>query len=188
MNSNFTSETGDSDAFAGERSLERTATLLYNKRINIRAFADRSGLLAMALFLTVDIFDERIDYVLDAIDTLSAKWQLIKMCIKNNTKFISCTGMANRINPMEVKIMRLDKTSVDPICKILRNYARKDQVDMKKINVVVSTEQPIVQSKIVNEEGNTRKEMMPPASIMLVPSVAGITMAYYVLNDLLNLD
>ena len=58
---------------------------------------------------------------------------------------------------------------------------------MKKINVVVSTELPIVQTKVVNENGTTRKEMMPPASIMLVPSVAGITMAYYVLNDLLNL-
>jgi hypothetical protein len=41
-------------------SLDRKATLIYNKRINIRAFADRSGLLAMALFLTVDIFYERI--------------------------------------------------------------------------------------------------------------------------------
>jgi hypothetical protein len=60
VNENFAFETGD---FGGRRclgSLDRTVTLLYNKRINIRAFADRSGLLAMALFLTVDIFDERI--------------------------------------------------------------------------------------------------------------------------------
>ena len=60
VNGNFARKTPILTSFLPIRSLDRKTTLIYNKRINIRAFADRSGLLAMALFLTVDIFDERI--------------------------------------------------------------------------------------------------------------------------------
>ena len=56
MNGDFAQKMSKSEAFARVASLDRNATLIYNKRINIRAFADRSGLLAMALFLTADIF------------------------------------------------------------------------------------------------------------------------------------
>jgi hypothetical protein len=60
VNEFFCPKTRDQSIPAGCGTLDRNSTLLYNMPINIRAFADRSGLLAMALFLTVDIFDERI--------------------------------------------------------------------------------------------------------------------------------
>ena len=60
MNGRFAAQTGVETLKGGIPSLDTKATLIYNKHINIRAFADRSGLLAMALFLTVDIFYERI--------------------------------------------------------------------------------------------------------------------------------
>ena len=58
MNSRFAAQTGVKTLKGGIHSLDTKSTLIYNKHINIRAFADRFGLLAMALFLTADIFDE----------------------------------------------------------------------------------------------------------------------------------
>ena len=58
VNGDFASASGVQSPGKHEPSLDRKATLIYNRHINIRAFADRSGLLAMALFLTADIFDE----------------------------------------------------------------------------------------------------------------------------------
>lgn len=126
------------------------------------------------------------DYVIDAIDTLTPKWTLIKSCLEKGIPFISCCGMANKINPLDVELTTLDKTSIDPICKILRNIARKEHINLKKINVVYSKEQPIKQHQVVNENGVTRKERMPPSSIILVPSNAGLVCAYFVINKIIN--
>ena len=132
------------------------------------------------------LLDEKCDYVIDAIDTISCKWELIKTCLENNIHFISSMGMGNREDLTKIHITTLDKTSGDPVAKKLRELVKKDNriKDMKKINVVFSNELPKKQQKVVNIEGETRKETCPPSSIIFTPSVAGLLCAYYVYKDL----
>lgn len=129
------------------------------------------------------ILKENVDYVVDAIDTISCKWELIKCCLNNNIKFISSMGMGNREDLTKINITTLDKTSYDPVAKKLREFARKEKINMKKINVVFSSEVPIKQQKIVKENNDNLKEKIPPASIIFTPSVAGLLCAYYIFKS-----
>jgi tRNA A37 threonylcarbamoyladenosine dehydratase len=134
------------------------------------------------------ILKEKVDYVVDAIDTISCKWELIKVCLDNDIKFISCMGMGNREDLTKIEITTLDKTNYDPVAKKLRELVRKENrsKDMKKIKVVFSNEIPIKQQKVINKEGETFKESYPPASIIFVPSVAGFLCAYYICKDVIK--
>jgi len=134
------------------------------------------------------ILDEKPDYVIDAIDTITCKYELIKICLDNNIKFISSMGMGNREDLTKIDITTLDKTNYDPVAKKLREFIRKENrdKDMKKINVVFSSEIPKKQSNIIKDNGNTLKENCPPSSIIFTPSVAGLLCAYYVRKNLLN--
>lgn len=131
---------------------------------------------------------EGVDFVIDAIDTLSSKVDLIEYCITNNIPFISSLGMGNRLDPTQVTLTTLDKTTYDPLAKVLRKMARDKHLNLKKIPVVFSLEQPIVQNVIVKEDGVTRKQKMPPASMFLVPPAAGLTCAYYCIEHLCKED
>lgn len=132
------------------------------------------------------ILEENVDYVVDAIDTISCKWELIKLCLDNDIKFISSMGMGNREDLTKLEITTLNKTNYDPVAKKLREFVRKENrdKDMKKINVVFSNEIPKKQTKIVEKDGKTLKEICPPASVIFVPSVAGLLCAYYICNDI----
>ena len=63
------------------------------------------------------ILNERVDYVVDAIDTISCKWELIKLCLDYDIKFISSMGMGNREDLTKIDITSLDKTNYDPVAK-----------------------------------------------------------------------
>ena len=134
------------------------------------------------------IVDEKVDYVIDAIDTITCKWELIKLCLDNDIKFVSSMGMGNREDLTKISITTLDKTNYDPVSKKLREFARKDSriKDMKKINVVFSSEIPKKQSTFINKEKETLKESCPPSSIIFTPSVAGLLCAYYICKDVIN--
>lgn len=131
------------------------------------------------------IFDD-VDYVIDAIDTISSKMDLINICLERNIPFISSMGMGNRLDPSKVYETTLDKTEYDPVAKILRKMARDNRVDLKKIKVAFSSEQPMVQTKIVNKDGQTRKEKMPPASMLLVPPASGLLCASVCIRHLIK--
>ena len=131
------------------------------------------------------LFDVEVDFVIDAIDTMSSKLALIKYCKEHNIPFISSMGMANRLDPTKVECCDLMKTSYDPVAKIMRNLVRKHHIK-GKIPVVFSKEQPSVQTKVINENGITRKQKMPPASSPFVPSAAGLAAASYAMNILLQ--
>ncbi len=154
----------------------------------ILSYRDDCEVICKSMFYQVDlndqIFDCDVDFVVDAIDTMSSKLSLITYCLKNKIPFISSMGMANRLDPTKIEITELMKTSYDPVAKIMRNLIRKNKIK-GKIPVVYSSEQPIVQTKIVNENGVTRKEKMPPASSPFVPCAAGLAIASYVLNKLM---
>jgi tRNA A37 threonylcarbamoyladenosine dehydratase len=124
--------------------------------------------------------------VIDAIDTITCKWELIRLCLDNDIKFISSMGMGNKEDLTKINITTLDKTSIDPVAKKLRELVKRENrvKDMKKINVVFSSELPKKQTVIVNESGENRKESSPPSSIIFTPSVAGLLCAYYIYKDL----
>ncbi len=125
------------------------------------------------------------DFVIDAIDTVTSKFLLYKTCKKYQVPFISSLGMANRMDPTKIEVTELMKTSYDPLARVLRTLVRKEKLNMK-VPVVCSTEQPMKQTQIINENGKTRKAQMPPASTIFVPSCAGITCASYCVRKLLE--
>ena len=135
------------------------------------------------------ILNEKPNYVIDAIDTITCKWELVKLCLDNEIDFISSMGMGNREDLTKINITTLDKTSYDPLAKKLRELVKKDNRinDMKKINVVFSKEIPKRQNRIIEKDGQSLKEACPPSSIIFTPSVAGMLCAYYIYKKIKDL-
>lgn len=118
-----------------------------------------------------ELFKEKIDYIIDACDTIETKKELIRQSIKRNIKIISCMGTAKKMNPSKLKIMEIRKTNYDPLAKIIRKMVREEKIK-EKIMVVCSDEIPIKREKL--------------GSNSLVPSTAGILCASYVINDIVG--
>lgn len=131
------------------------------------------------------IFHENVDFVVDAIDTITSKVDLIQYCLWHKIPFISSMGMANRLDPTCIRICDLRTTSYDPLAKVMRGIIKKKDI-RGKIPVIYSSEHPSIQTKIINEDGKTRKEKMPPASSPFVPSAAGLAAASYVIRSILK--
>lgn len=131
------------------------------------------------------VFCDPIDFVVDAIDTMTSKLAIMSYCLQNKIAFISSMGMANRMDPTKVEISELMKTSYDPVAKIMRTMVRKQHL-RGKIPVIFSREHPSTQTQIIDENGKTRKQKMPPASSPFVPSAAGLAIASYVVRTVLN--
>ena len=124
-----------------------------------------------------EIFSEKVDYVVDAIDTVSSKVALWKYCLGNNIRVISCLGMARRLDPQKVFITKLAKTENDPMAKALRSLSRKNDIPLD-IPVVFSKEKPL-------EISEAQKESL--GSMMFVPATAGIMCGYYIINDIIDI-
>ena len=116
---------------------------------------------------------KEFDYVIDACDTIEIKKEIIRICTKNNIKFISCMGTGNKMNPQKLEITTLDKTSYDPIAKILRKMVKEERIK-GKIYVVASTEKPIKTNTTII------------GSNAFVPAAAGILLTSYVINDIVG--
>lgn len=124
----------------------------------------------------LNFFNEhQIDFVVDAIDTINSKILLIQKAQEKNIPIVSCMGMANRIDATKITITTLNKTENDPVAKKIRYLCRKENIDLKKVKVVCSTELPFAEVK----------ETLP--SCVIVPSVAGIICAQVVLKEIFNL-
>jgi tRNA threonylcarbamoyladenosine dehydratase len=141
------------------------------------------------------IFEYNPDYVVDAIDTISAKIHLIVECHKRGIPIISSMGAANKVDPTQFKVMDISKTTVDPIAKIIRRKL-KDYGIYKGVRVVCSTElvrKPLedvteqIVPQAVKEGDAPRKAKNPPASIAFVPSVAGLILASVVVRDMVGI-
>ncbi len=122
-------------------------------------------------FLDKNIIDA--DYIIDACDDVKAKLELVKYAVKNNIKIISCLGVGNKLDPSKLEITNIWKTSYDPLAKKLRNALRKEKINYK-LPVVASKEEVIIK--------NTKE--IP--SLALVPNAAGIMLASFVINDIIN--
>ena len=120
---------------------------------------------------TADDFDfTRYDYVVDAVDTVTAKLLIIGRAKEAATPVISSMGAGNKLDPARLRIADLYETSVCPLAKVMRRECRARGID--SVKVVYSTEQPAVNHK-------------PPASVAFVPSVAGLLIASEVVKDLI---
>ena len=124
-----------------------------------------------------DYFDSNVSYVVDAIDTVTAKLDLIERANKLNVPIISCMGTGNKLDPTRFEITDINKTSVCPLAKVMRKELK--QRGIKKLKVLYSKEEPIKQR---TNEGERRT----PGSISFVPSVAGLIIAGEVIKDLIK--
>ena len=118
-----------------------------------------------------DFFVCRYDYVVDAIDTLTAKIFLIEQCTLRGIKIISSMGAGNKLDATRFKVSDIFQTSVDPVAKILRKQLKLRGI--KKLRVVWSDETPLPVKNFIG-------------SVSFVPSVAGLILAGEVVRDLIS--
>lgn len=122
------------------------------------------------------------DYVVDTVDTVTAKIDIIVKCKEANVPVISCMGAGNKLHPEMLKTEDIYKTSVCPLARVMRTELKKRGI--KDLKVVYSTEKPISPSENSAEENTSRR--VNTGSISFVPSVAGLLIAAEVINDLLK--
>lgn len=122
------------------------------------------------------LINNSVTYVIDAIDTITNKIKLIEKANKENVKIISATGAANKLDPTAFEVADIYKTSMCPVCKILRKELK--QRGIKHLKVVYSKETPI---KPKTEENTNERAL---GSISFVPSVAGLIIASQVVKDI----
>ena len=142
---------------------------------------------------TADQFDfSKYDYVIDAVDTVTAKLLIIEMAIKSKVKVISAMGAGNKINPTMLEVSDIYKTRVDPLAKVMRTECRKRRI--KKLKVVYSKEKPIRPSEDASiscradcvcppgtRKCTVRRDI--PGSTAFVPSAMGLIIAAEVVKD-----
>jgi tRNA A37 threonylcarbamoyladenosine dehydratase len=122
------------------------------------------------------------DYVVDAVDTVTAKISLVMKCREAGTPIISCMGTGNKMNPAMLQVADIYKTSVDPLARVMRRELKKRGV--KKLKVVYSTEEPLKPLPDPEQAESARRSI--PASVAFVPSVAGLLIASEVIKDLIG--
>ena len=126
-------------------------------------------------FITKDnidlLFTSKIDFVIDAIDTVKTKEEIIKTCLNKKIKFISVMGTGGKLDASKLEITDLSKTSYDKLAKKIRSDFKKEKIH-GKIKVVSSTESP--------------KTSKPIGSNAFVPAAAGILAANYAINTLIK--
>ncbi len=127
----------------------------------IKEFYDENSSIALTEF----------DYILDCIESVPSKLQLVEIAVKNNIKIISAMGTGNKLEPDKLRITDISKTSYCPLAKKMRVELRKRGINHLK--VIYSTEEPKCRN-------------VPPASVSFVPSVAGLRMAGEVIKELIN--
>ena len=118
-------------------------------------------------------FNQKIDYLVDAIDDVDGKLYLLKKAQENNIPSIMSLGMANRFKPEQVRVSKLNQTRNDPLAKKIRYLAKKEELDLSLVNVVISEEIP----------QQNREKLY---STMMVPSSAGLTIAKFILNRIID--
>ena len=127
-----------------------------------------------------DFAFDKFDYVIDAIDTVSAKLAIIQKADENNVPVISCMGTGNKLDPTDLTVTDISKTTMCPLARVMRRELKKRGINHLK--VVFSTEEPKAQKYSVQSESNK----IPPASVAFVPSVAGLIAASEAIKDLIS--
>lgn len=162
------------DKSVGEKKVEvaKQRYLEINPDANITAVCE---------FITPDsqIPFEQFDFIIDAIDNVTAKIFLIENATNKNIPIISVTGTGNKIYPEKLKIGDIYKTDTCPLCRVLRTELKKRNI--KKLDVIWSDEKPIEPEKIYEDKKKT------VASCAFVPGSAGLMAAAFAVRKLLEI-
>lgn len=147
-----------------------------NPEINVRTYKT---------FFTAETSKEfdftKYDYVVDAIDTVVGKLEIIECCKKSGVRVISSMGAGNKMHPEFFEVADISKTSVCPLAKVIRQELKKRKI--KDVKVVYSKELPI-KPESSNENIEGKKQI--PGSNAFVPSAAGLIIAGEVVRDLIS--
>lgn len=143
-----------------------------------------------------EILDNTVDYVVDAVDTVTAKIELVLRANKLDIPIISSMGTGNKLDPTRFEVTDIYKTSICPLAKVMRKELRTRGI--KKLKVVYSKEEPIKPDETLEcnyktgcicPPGNVRKctaRNQVPGSISFVPSVVGLIIAGEVIKDIIK--
>ncbi len=143
-----------------------------------------------------EILDNTVDYIVDAVDTVTAKIELVIRANKLNIPIISCMGTGNKLDPTKFEVTDIYKTSVCPLAKVMRKELRARGI--KELKVVYSKEEPLIPDETENSScktgcicppGTKRKctiRNQVPGSISFVPSVAGLIIAGEIIKDIIK--
>ncbi|WP_350344452.1 tRNA threonylcarbamoyladenosine dehydratase [Proteinivorax tanatarense] len=162
---------------------------LINPKINVKALAEFYNDKNHEMF-----FGEKLDYVVDAIDTVSGKLNLVEQSFERKIPIISAMGAGNKLKPELLEIEDISKTSICPLARVMRKELRKRGI-IKGLDVVYSKEkplQPLLPSDCKSNcvcpggDGHCTKKRQIPGSTSFVPSVAGLLMAGKVVNNIIS--
>ena len=126
---------------------------------------------------------DRVSYILDAIDTVTAKLALVSYAQENGIPIISSMGTGNKLHPELFSISDISQTSVCPLCRVMRKELKARNISHLK--VCWSPEPPLTPGPAEEDTGNRRAT---PGSISFVPPVAGLLIAGQIVRDICGLD
>ena len=129
-----------------------------------------------------EVLPEGIDYIIDAIDTVSAKLALAQAAWQRQTPIISCMGTGNKLHAQLFDIADIYETSVCPLCRVMRKELKARGIP--RLKVLYSREQPLP-ARIMSEENTSKRAV--PGSVSFVPPVAGLLIAGEAIRDVLNI-
>ena len=132
-----------------------------------------------------EILNDTIDYVVDAVDTITAKIELVVRADKLNIPIISCMGTGNKLDPTKFEVTDIYKTNICPLAKVMRKELKSKGIE--KLKVVYSKEEPIkpnCKPEEIKKDNSNKKQI--PGSISFVPSVAGLIIAGEVIKDIIK--
>lgn len=142
-----------------------------------------------------EILDNTISYIVDSVDTVTAKIELVLRAEKLNIPIISSMGTGNKLDPTKFEVTDIYKTQVCPLAKVMRKELKTRGI--KKLKVVYSKEEPIKSFNILKNsnyvenidciENIKRGKGLIPGSISFVPSVAGLIIAGEVIKDIIQI-
>ncbi|MEG0068397.1 tRNA threonylcarbamoyladenosine dehydratase [Cetobacterium sp.] len=156
----------------------RERALSINPNLKINAYKEKFFLDKKEMFFSLD---KKYDYIVDAIDIVTAKLDLISIAKELKIPIISSMGTGNKINPTMLEVADINKTSVCPLAKVMRQELKKRRIN--KLKVIYSRELPIKPKKTENN----REKQNNVGSISFVPSVAGLIIASEVIKDICDL-
>ena len=154
-------------------------------KLRARSINPKCKVIPVKLFYlpeTRNQFDfSKYDYVIDCVDTVSAKLSIVEEANRCGVKVISAMGAGNKLHPELLEVSDIYKTEVDPLAKVMRRELKKRNI--KHLKVVYSKEEPI---KNRLSEPQKEKGRVSPSSMVFVPSSMGYMLASEVVNDLLK--
>ena len=140
---------------------------------------------ARQLFFTPENAGEvdftRYDYVADAIDTVTSKIELLRLCREAGVPAISCMGAGNKLDPTAFRVAPVEQTSVCPLARVMRRELRKRGIE--HLDVVFSPEEPVCAAQLEAPPPGRRSV---PASSPWVPATAGLLLGSQVVRNLIS--